>query len=607
MSQQSRIVLFLIFAALVIATRCCNLDSYLSLAYIKSNHILFQNIYHENQVTVSLVFALVYVAFSSISIPGASFLSVFAGSIFGVFWGTIIVSFSSAIGSTVAFFLARYFFRTFVERRYPRQTRMINEGVKRDGAFYLFTLRLLPLLPYFVINIFMGITKISPKTFYFVSQLGMLPSTIIYTNAGSHLRSLEAIKDIFSFNSLLSLALLGLFPLASKRFIGYLKSRRVYRDFCRPRAYDYNVLVIGAGSAGLVSAYIASAVKAKVGLVEANRMGGDCLNTSCVPSKALLRSAKFIYEANRYREFGIKSTQVIFEFEEIMERVNRVISSIEPQDSKERYSRLGVDCFSGKGSVISPWETTIGEKKVTSKNIILATGASVRIPRIDGLETIDYLTSETVWRIRSLPKSMTILGGGPVGCEFAQCFARFGSKVTLVESSESLLPLEDTQTSHFIQSRLENEGIKVLTRHQVVRVIKDTTSSESIVLQLVGPSQQKCSTQILFVATGRVANTIGYGFDDLGLNLKSDGSLEVNDFLQTKFANIYGCGDVVGPFNFTHIASHQAWYCTINALFGTFKKFRVDYSVVPWCTFTDPEVATVGLLNLKKGCKSHTE
>jgi pyruvate/2-oxoglutarate dehydrogenase complex dihydrolipoamide dehydrogenase (E3) component len=508
----------------------------------------------------------------------------------------VIVSFASSVGATLAFLASRFLLRDWVQRRFGQQLRAINEGVEREGGFYLFTLRLIPAIPFFAINLAMGLTPMRAWTFYWVSQCGMLAGTIVYVNAGTQLASISTPAGILSPGLIGAFVLLGIFPLVAKRIVNAAKARRVYARWARakPRAFDRNLVVIGAGSAGLVSAYIAAAVRAKVTLVEKHRMGGDCLNTGCVPSKALIKSARVLSTIRRAKEYGLKSASAEFDFADIMERVQRVVRTVEPHDSVERYTALGVECIKGEAKITSPWSVEVNGKILTTRAIVIAAGARPFIPPIPGIETVDCLTSDTVWDLRELPRRLVVLGGGPIGSELAQSFARFGSKVTQVEMLPRLLPREDPEFSEMVAARLRADGVDVRVGHKAIRF----PDKNLLVCEHEG-NEVRVEFDALLCAVGRVANTRGYGLEELGIPVTRARTVETNEFLQTIYPNIYACGDVAGPYQFTHTAAHQAWFASVNSLFGTFKKFRADYSVIPWATFTDPEVARVGLNELE--------
>jgi pyruvate/2-oxoglutarate dehydrogenase complex dihydrolipoamide dehydrogenase (E3) component/uncharacterized membrane protein YdjX (TVP38/TMEM64 family) len=535
-------------------------------------------------------FFSLYVAFTSLSLPAASLLTLLAGAIFGLGWGVLIVSFASAIGATVAMLAARFVLRDWVQERFRAQLQGVNRGVEKEGAFYLFTLRLIPAVPYFLINLAMGLTPIRAWTFYWVSQVAMFPATVLYVNAGTQLARLESLRGILSWQLLGAFVLLGIFPLAAKKAVDLAKARRVYARWTKPRKFDRNLVVIGAGSAGLVAAYIAAAVRAKVTLVEKHQMGGDCLNTGCVPSKALIKTARVLSLIRNSQAFGIKQATAQFDFAEVMERVQRVIRAVEPHDSVERYTQLGVECLQGEARITTPWTVEVNGKAITTRAIVIAAGAEPFVPPIPGIERTQCLTSETLWQLRKLPPRLLVLGGGPIGSELAQAFARLGSSVTQVEMLGRILPREDPEFSEMVAARMREDGVDVRAGHKAVRF----ADRNLLVCEHAGREVQ-IGFDALLCAVGRVARTRGYGLEELGIAVTKARTVETNDFLQTVYPNIYACGDVAGPYQFTHTAAHQAWYASVNALFGGLKKFRADYSVIPWATFTDPEVARVGL------------
>jgi pyruvate/2-oxoglutarate dehydrogenase complex dihydrolipoamide dehydrogenase (E3) component/uncharacterized membrane protein YdjX (TVP38/TMEM64 family) len=574
-----------------------DLDAYLQLDYLKRQQAALTDIVAARPLLSVAAYFAVYVLVTALSLPGATVLTLVGGGLFGLAWGSVIVSFASTLGATLAFLISRYLFRDAVARRFGKRMKAIDAGVARDGAFYLFTLRLVPVFPFFVINLVMGLTAIRAPTFALVSQIGMLPGTLVFVNAGTQLAQVASPADVLSPGLLGSFVLLGLFPLLAKQIVGALKSRRVMKAHAKPKRFERNVVVIGAGSAGLVAAYIAAATKASVTLIEKHRMGGDCLNTGCVPSKALLRSAKIRHLAAHGDHYGLKPALLDVDFREVMQRVRNVISAIEPHDSVERYTDLGVECLSGAATIVSPYRVRVGERELTTRSIIIAAGASPLVPPIPGLAGIAYLTSDTLWDLDSLPPRLLVLGGGPIGCEIAQAFARLGSAVTLVEMAPRLLVREDPLVSDEIERALTDDGI-TLALHRRAAAFQGSGPGGTVVCEDASDANGK-PLEIAFdrvvVALGRRPNTQGYGLETLGVTLSETNTIATDPFLTTNFPNIYACGDVAGPFQFTHTAAHQAWYATINSLFGGFKRFKVDYSVIPWCTFTDPEVARVGL------------
>ena len=360
-----------------------------------------------------------------------------------------------------------------------------------------------------------------------------------------------------------------------------------------PARFDRNLIVIGAGSAGLVAAYIAAAVNARVTLIEKHRMGGDCLNTGCVPSKALIKSARVAALIRRAGEFGIKAAAPEVDFRAVMGRVRAVIDQIKPHDSVERYEGLGVECIQGEARITSPWTVAVNGQTLSARSLIIATGARPFIPPIPGLAEIDYLSSDNLWQLNALPKRLLALGGGPIGCELAQAFQRLGSRVTQVEREARLLAREDPEIARLIQRRFAEEGVDIRAGHRALEVIQKD-GHKRLICEHAGQSVEIEFDRIL-CAVGRAPNSAGFGLEELGVKLNPDRTICVNAKLQTSLPNIYACGDVAGPYQFTHTAAHQAWYAAVNALFGRFKRFKADYTVIPWATFTDPEVARVGL------------
>jgi len=569
------------------------LQRYLTLAELKAQQETFQNYYAAHRLLTLAAYFLLYVLVTALSLPGAAVMTLAGGALFGFWPALIVVSFSSSLGATLAFLVSRFLLRDWVQARFGERLKAVNAGIEREGAFYLFSLRLVPIFPFFIINLVMGLTPMNAWTFYGVSQIGMLAGTAVYVNAGTQLGQIESLSGILSPGLLLSFMLLGLFPLATKKGLDMLKEYKIRRRFPRPKSFDYNLVVIGAGSGGLVSSYIAAAVKARVALIEKDKMGGDCLNTGCVPSKALIRSARMLSYGRRAREFGFKSTEIDFDFGEVMERVQRVIAKVEPHDSVERYSSLGVECLHGEAKLTSPYTVEVNGRTLTTRSIILATGASPFVPPIPGLDRIDYLTSDNLWALRQLPKRLVVLGGGPIGCEMTQAFARFGSQVTQVEMAAQLMGREDPDVAEFIRQRFESEGVRVLTDHAAKEV--EFRGDEKILVCEHRGERVEVPFDTILVAVGRRPRTKGFGLEELGIVFSPRGTIETDPFLRSNIPNILAAGDVAGPYQFTHTAAHQAWYAAVNALFSPFKTFRVDDRVIPWCTFTDPEVARVGV------------
>jgi pyruvate/2-oxoglutarate dehydrogenase complex dihydrolipoamide dehydrogenase (E3) component/uncharacterized membrane protein YdjX (TVP38/TMEM64 family) len=595
-----KIGLLVLIAILAAGFFYFDLHQLLTLQGLKSGLAQFEIWRAESPLLVGGAFLILYVIVTALSLPGAVIMTLAAGALFGLGWGLLIVSFASSIGATLAFLVSRYLLQDMVQKRFGDRLKAINEGVEKEGAFYLFTLRLVPIFPFFLINLLMGLTNIRAVTFYWVSQVGMLAGTFVFVNAGTQLGQLESLSGILSPSLLLSFVLLGVFPLLAKKLLNVIKARRVYAGFTKPKTFDRNLIVIGAGAGGLVSAYIAAAVKAKVTLIEANKMGGDCLNYGCIPSKALIKSAKVAQQMRHAENYGLDSSEPTFSFKKVMARVHDVISKIEPHDSVERYTNLGVDVVQGYAQLIDPWTVEIklndgGTQRLTARSIVLATGARPFVPDLPGLNDVGYYTSDNLWeefaKFDEAPKRLVVLGGGPIGSELAQSFARLGSKVTQVERAARIMAREDEEVSELVQESMRSDGVTILTSHNAIRCEKEGDVKRLIVEK--DGVESVIEFDALLCAVGRQARLEGYGLENLGVETKR--TIVTNDYLETLFPNIFAVGDVAGPYQFTHVAAHQAWFAAVNALFGTFKKFRADYRVIPWATFVDPEVARVGL------------
>ncbi|TDJ65059.1 MAG: pyridine nucleotide-disulfide oxidoreductase [Proteobacteria bacterium] len=599
MSQPRTLVLFVAVCAIV-AFYFFDLGVYFRLDYLQGRQAQLTAYVASAPLQSAAAYFCLYVLVTALSLPGALVLTLVGGGIFGLIWGTILVSVASTLGATAAFLVSRYLFRDAVGRRFQSRMAAIDKGIVNDGAFYLFTLRLVPLFPFFVINLLMGLTAIKAWTFLFVSQAGMFPATLVFVNAGTQIAKIDSLGSILSPGIIASFAALGAFPLIARSIVARVKARRILKPYAKPKRFDRNLIVIGAGSAGLVSSYLGAATKARVTLVEKHRMGGDCLNTGCVPSKALLRTAKAVFQARHGERYGIASSDAKFDFSDVMDRIKRVIGAVEPHDSVERYTALGVECLSGEAKILTPYCVSIDDRKLTTRNIVIAAGARPFVPPIPGLDQIKYLTSDNLWDLRELPRRLVVLGGGPIGCEISQAFARLGAAVTQIEMAPRLLMREDEVVSATVLATFEREGITVELNLRAVE-FRQTRARKTVVCETVDRETAdvvEFDFDHVVVALGRRANVEGYGLEELGISLNANGSIKTNKFLATDYANIYACGDVTGPYQFTHVAAHQAWYATVNGLFGGFKRFAVDYSVIPWCTFTDPEVARVGLNEL---------
>ncbi|MCW8327742.1 FAD-dependent oxidoreductase [Photobacterium sp. SDRW27] len=597
--DRKKLLLLGIIASLLGLWFAFDLGQYFTLEQAKAQQIALQGTISEQPLVSSFVYFIAYIVITALSLPGAAIMTLLGAALFGFWWSLLLVSFASTIGATLAFIFSRFILRDWVQSKFGHRLAPINAGIAKDGPIYLFTLRLIPVFPFFMVNLLMGLTPISTRMFYLVSQLGMLAGTMVYINAGTQLGEIETLSGIISAPVLVSLALLGVFPLFAKQAINLVNRRRAYANWQRPEQFDQNMVVIGAGAGGLVSSYIAAAVKAKVTLIERHKMGGDCLNTGCVPSKAIIRAAHTMAEISRAHEFGITTSKPEVNFEKVMSRIHNVIAKIEPHDSIERYSKLGVNCIDGEARILSPWEVEVNGKRITTRNIVIATGAHPLVPTIPGLDNVNYLTSDSIWSLTEQPKRLLVLGGGPIGCELAQSFCRLGSQVTLVEMADQLLIREDAEASELVKQNMLEDGVDIKLGHRAMRfesvTNEDGSRTQRAYLDVNNESQVVIEFDAVLLALGRVANVQGFGLEELGITTTERGTVEVNEYLQTLYPNIFAVGDVAGPFQLTHAAAHQAWYAAVNGLFGQFKKFKADYSVLPAATYTSPEVARVGI------------
>lgn len=596
--NRHKLLLLLAVLAAVVAFFVLDLGRYFSFSQLQAVQAELARAYADNPLRVIALYAAVYIALFALALPVGSVLTLAGGAMFGFGLGVVVVSFASTIGATLAFLGARYLLGDVARRRFGAKLAEVDKGVAREGAYYLFTLRLIPVFPPALLSVLFGLTAMRTATFYAVSQAGMLAGTLVYVNAGTQLAKLESARGILSPAMFGSLALLGLFPLLTKKVVDALKARRVYARWAgrKPQRYDRNLVVIGAGAAGLVTAYVAAAVKAKVTLVERHQMGGDCLNTGCVPSKALIHAASVAQQMRQCAEVGIVPVAVQVDFPQVMARLQRVIRDIEPHDSVARYTALGVDVQLGAARILDPWHVQItaadGTQQVLStRSIVIATGARPSVPPLPGLAEVGCLTSETLWGLRELPRRLLVLGGGPIGCELAQAFARLGSQVTLVEQGERLLVREDADVSALVRQALQADGVTVRSGHKALRCTQ-VGEVKTLVVEH-GGVELSIDFDELLCAVGRVARLEGFGLEELGIPVAR--TVVTDDALRTVYPNILAAGDVAGPWQFTHAASYQAGYAAINGLFGGFKTFKVDPRVMPCCTFTAPEVARVGL------------
>lgn len=590
-----RLALLLVLTSLLAAFVLLDLHAYLHLDTLQQQHQYLEAQVSAHPWQAALLYLLGYVAVTALSIPGAALLTLLGGALFGLLGGTLLVSLASTLGATLAMLGSRYLLRGAVQRRFAQRLAAIDRGIEREGPFYLFALRLVPLFPFVLINLAMGLTRLPARTFWWVSQLGMLPGTLVYVNAGRELGRLDSLEGILSPGLLGAFALLGLFPLLARRLLAWLKARRVYAGWTRPRRFSRNLVVIGAGAGGLVSAYVAAAAQARVTLIERAKMGGDCLNSGCVPSKALIQAAAQAHALREAQAFGLSEVQGRVDFAAVMQRVRAVIQAIEPHDSIERYTRLGVEVIQGEARITSPWSVEVNGQTLTTRAIIIACGARPHLPEIPGLAAMQPLTSDTFWQLDTPPERLLVLGGGPIGCELGQAMQRLGVPVTLIERGERLLSREDAEASAALEAQWQREGLDLRLAHQAERFEQRGAQRVLIARDLRRDALVEIPFDRVLVALGREARLEGYGVETLQLAVRADQTLETDACLATRYPNIFAVGDVTSALQLTHGAAHQAWYASINALFGDLRRFKVDERVIPRVTFTDPPIARVGL------------
>lgn len=600
-----------------------------SLAHLQAQYQDLQAWYAHAPWTVRAAFFSLYFVLASAAVPGIVVLTLAGGAVLGFGWGLLLVSFASSLGATLTLLVVRHVLAeslpAYLGAGMTRRLARMTEGLEREGVFYLLSLRLIPLVPFGAINVLMGLTRMPAWRFYLFSQLGMLPSTLIYLQAGSQLAALQSVSDVLQAHVaavLIALACaLAATPWLTRRVLAWLRRRAVAARWQRPARFDYNLIVIGGGAGGLVSAYVAAHAQARVALVEAGDMGGDCLNRGCVPSKALIQSARVAQQARQAQGFGVQTGPVRVDFAVVMQRVRSIIAAIAPNDSPERYRAMGVDVVQAYAYLVDPWTVELrrsgqASERISARNIIVATGSQPAVPAIAGLQDSGYVTSDTLWdaleRAGALPQRIAIVGGGPVGCELAQAFARLGAQVSLVESGPVLLSKEDADVSTLVQAALSAEGVRVFTGHQVLRCetwpqhagadklivlrqnsMRQSGSSGGLATPAAQDDEFAVPYDLLICATGRQARLRGFGLEDLGI--ASDTLLHTDAYLQTLIPSIYAAGDVVGPYQFTHAAAHQAWYAAVNALLDGWGALRPDYSVLPTAVYVAPQVARVGL------------
>jgi len=589
------IVFLLIIAAIFFMADWFDLSKHLTLSQLKHHQLYLHSLVQDFPVQSVVIYFIAYIVMAGLALPGALIFTLAGGALFGLATGVILASFASTLGALASFLVARFFLHDFVQTRYQQRLTVINQKIQQQGATYLLFLRLVPAFPFFMVNLLMALTPISARTYYIVSQIGMLPATFIFVNAGTELAKISSVDDILSIPLLLSLLLLACLPFISKQLAKRVSCWRLYKSWQRPKKFDYHTIVIGGGAAGLVAAYTTQTLQGKVALIEKHQMGGDCLNTGCVPSKSILRTAKFIHDIGQHSNYGVQQAEFKLQFQQVMQRVREKISTIAPKDSIKRYNDMGVDCFQAHAQLLSPWQVEAVSKNskitISAKNIILAGGATPNVPTIPGLENINYYTSDNIWHLDHLPEKLLIIGAGPIGCELGQAFVRLGAKVTIINRNERILTNEDPQAAHALQYALQQDGVKILNNFNPLR-IDDNSKNFSLMGEQHNEILHIAFSHCL-IATGRKPSLLGC--EALDIETNSHGQVITNDKQQTNYPNIYACGDITSPLQYTHSASHQAWYAAFNALFRPFKQFNCQLNHIPRAIYTDPEVASLGI------------
>ncbi|MFC7536756.1 FAD-dependent oxidoreductase [Sphingomonas sp. GCM10030256] len=585
--KAGRIGLLVLIAGAVAAFLLLGGRDYLSLEALKGGSEALRQWIAAHPVLAPAAFAAAYLLVVALSLPGAAVMTLAGGALFGLVGGTVLASLSSTAGATLAMLSARFLARDWVAQRFPKAVQAIDQGIERDGSLYLLSLRLAPIFPFFLINLAIGLTAMPAGRFFLLTMAGALPGTIVYTAAGTALASIDSLGDVLSPKLLGAFLALALLPLVGKAASGWLQRRRALHGFRRPRRFDANLIVIGAGSGGLVASLVAAELKAKVILVERGEMGGDCLNTGCVPSKSLLRAAKAAAEVRRAGRFGVEAELCAVDFRNTMAHLRGAIAAIAPNDSVERFRGLGVDVRQASARLVDPWTIEIDSReRLTARAILLATGADPVVPLIPGLAESGFVTSETLWdrldQFDRVPQRVAILGTGPIGCELGQALGRLGADVTLVSHAERILDRDEPEASAIVAQALATDGVTILTGRKVER---STTSALHL------DTGEAIPFDLLIVAAGRKPHLRGLGLEDLGLD---PDTLAVDGRGRGPFGHVFVAGDAAGGPQFTHYAGHSGAIAGINALLGPLGRLKLD-TLVPRVTYTSPEVASIGM------------
>lgn len=588
----TRWLIVLSFVVIGIAFFWFDLDKYLTLEMIQSRSGALRDQVHAHPWWAAGVFFTVYAGLTVMSFPGTVVLTLLAGALFGLVEGTILVSFASNIGALIAMLISRFLLQDWVQRRFAAQISSINRGLERDGSFYLFTLRLIPLVPFVLLNPALGLTRVGFWTFWWTTQLGMLPGNLIYVNAGRQLARVREISDILTPSMIGTLVLLAVFPLIATRLLTFYKGRKVYRGWEKPTMFEHNIAVIGAGNGGLAAARAAASMKANVALIERGQLGGAALQSGSVPARALMQAANLSHGLQHSSALG-RRLQPQVDFAHVMQQVRRTLDDAHSALATDIRKETAVTLIDGEAQLTSPWTVTVDGRTITSRAFVIATGSRPCLPEIPGIDAVEPLTCETLWALDERPERFLILGGNAAACELAQAFQRLGCQVTLAVDGGQLLEQEEPEAQLAILNALHADGVAVLLDHVPQRFEVD--EDERRLLCAVGDDVTALPFDRVLIALGRRAHIDGLGLEKLQLNLRDDGSLEVDEYLATRYPNIYAVGAVTDPSCSTQSAIHNAWYAAANGLFAGIKRFVVNDRAVPRVAFTSPEVASVGL------------
>lgn len=591
----TRIVIGLAVIAWLFAYFTFDLGQYFTLAYFRSQHAAIHAQYAEQPWYAALVFIVIYIPVAATSLPGGALMTLAAGAFFGALWGTVVISIASTIAATITFLGSRFWFRDLIQNKFSDSLRLINSGIERDGALYLFLIRLTPLFPFFVVNVVMGLTPIPTLTFIWVSQIGMIPVTAILVNAGTEVAALDDLSGLLSPGLVASLIFCGVLPLLGRKLAAYLRSRRLLRRYAKPKQFDCNLICLGGSKAAIVAANAAASMKAKVMLIAPPTKPDGALVSGDALSKELVRCAQFLFETHRAHQRGIRSVRTSCDLADLVAEVQRRIAD-QQRYAAEWCSKHGITCISGEPMIVSPYAVKVRDRTLTTRSIVIATGSRMSIPIIAGIEKTNYYTADTLLALRVPPRRLLVVGGGSSGCELAQLFARLGSQVTLIETQQRLLASEDADVSELLLCQFQREGIDVRLGC-LAQEFTVTEDRKALLYSRTGGAQrtpERVEFDELIVACGRIADTHDIGLEALGISVGDDGTVDVDEHLQTVYPNIYACGDVAAPFRFSHGAMSEASYAAFNALFRL-KRYKVNYSLMPWSALTDPEIARIGI------------